>query len=268
MDLLRIRELLGMVGGKVPAAVASDTAVSLAAGDDRTKLDSMGAGAIANPVATDEIWTAAGQLVVGTGDDTATALAVGTEGQVLSSRAGTPKWVPRPHGIWPVVTGYAETIPWFNVISVNLTPPATGQMSLTPIRLEEGDVVTNIIFMSGNTALAGGTHAWFALYDPALALCGQTADDTSPAWGTYALRTKALATPYTVPTSGIYRLAACICATTMPTLAGDGNGVNNNILSALGTNPAFKSTGPYTTTAPNPAVNSANWSIIPYACVS
>lgn len=43
-------------------------------------------------VATDTIWDAAGDIVVGTGADTAAKLAAGTNGRVLELVGGTPAW--------------------------------------------------------------------------------------------------------------------------------------------------------------------------------
>jgi hypothetical protein len=49
-------------------------------------------------VATDTIWNAAGDLVYGTGSDTATRLAIGTEGQALVVSSGIPAWTTLPGG--------------------------------------------------------------------------------------------------------------------------------------------------------------------------
>lgn len=51
-------------------------------------------GAGSGDVATDAIWDAAGDLVVGTGANTAARLAAGTNGHVLTLAAGTPAWQP------------------------------------------------------------------------------------------------------------------------------------------------------------------------------
>jgi len=50
------------------------------------------AGGSSTTVATDTIWDAAGDIVVGTGANTAARLAAGTNGHVLTLAAGTPAW--------------------------------------------------------------------------------------------------------------------------------------------------------------------------------
>ena len=98
----------------------------------------------------------------------------------------------------------------------------SGTMLSTAILLFAGDVVTNLTFTSGGTAGGSLTHWGFALYDTQAtpALIAQTADQTSGAWAANAAKTLALATPYTVLTTGFYRAAVWIAASTVPTLMG------------------------------------------------
>ncbi len=104
----------------------------------------------------------------------------------------------------------------------------TGQVALTtqvmtsvPVHLRAGDVITSISARSGATAADTPTNWWFALYDPAGAtLLGQTADQTNTAWAANTAMKVALASPYVVPTTGVYRAAIMVKATTVPTLAG------------------------------------------------
>lgn len=105
----------------------------------------------------------------------------------------------------------------------------TGQTALTtqvmtsvPIYLVAGDVITNISFRSGATAADTPTNWWFALYSDAAtpALLAQTADQTTTAWAANTTMTKALATAYTVPKSGIYYVGIMVKATAVPTLLG------------------------------------------------
>jgi len=57
------------------------------------KLTNVGQAAVASTgVAADTIWDADGDLVVGSGADTAARLAVGSSGQVLTVSGGTPTW--------------------------------------------------------------------------------------------------------------------------------------------------------------------------------
>lgn len=105
----------------------------------------------------------------------------------------------------------------------------TGQTALTtqvmtsaPIYLCAGDVVTNISLRSGATAADTPTNYWFALYSnaPTPALLGQSADQTSTAWGANTTKTLALASPKTITESGIYWVGVMVKATAVPTLLG------------------------------------------------
>ncbi|MFD3929691.1 hypothetical protein [Streptomyces sp. NPDC058614] len=105
----------------------------------------------------------------------------------------------------------------------------TGQVALVtqvmtsmPIYLQAGDVITNLSFRSGATAADTPTNWWFALYSDAAvpALLAQTADQLTAAWAANTTMTKALASAYTVPKSGIYWPGIMVKATTPPTLLG------------------------------------------------
>jgi hypothetical protein len=109
---------------------------------------------------------------------------------------------------------------------------ATGVMLSTPLYLVEGDLVTNLTFISGATAAATPTAYWFALYSPAGALLGQTADQTSTAWAAE---------------SGLYYAAFAMAAGTIPTLVGTGTA--KAVLAGEG-NLAQTSGSGLTTTAP------------------
>jgi hypothetical protein len=104
----------------------------------------------------------------------------------------------------------------------NMAALTTQVMLATAIPLEAGDTVTNLTFLSGATAAGTPTNWWFALYDDSAtpALIAQTADQTSTAWAANTAITKALATAYLVPRSGVYYAAVMVKATTVPTLAG------------------------------------------------
>ena len=114
----------------------------------------------------------------------------------------------------------AETIPRIGAQSTNETPLSTGRMTLQLIYLDAGILVSNITFSSWTTALAAGTNQWFALYSLALGKLAVTADDTSTAWGAFSTKTLAVASPYTVPTSGYYYVGIMVAAGTVPSLAG------------------------------------------------
>jgi hypothetical protein len=99
---------------------------------------------------------------------------------------------------------------------------ATGVMTSVPIYLQAGDVITNLSFRSGATAAGTPTAWWFALYSSAAtpALLAQTADQTNTAWAANTTMTKALSSPVTISTTGIYWAAINVTATTPPTLLG------------------------------------------------
>ena len=97
----------------------------------------------------------------------------------------------------------------------------SGVMTTTPLWLNAGDTVTNLTAISGGTALATGTHWFFALYNPAgTTLLGQTADQTSGAWAADTVKTLALAAPVKITASGLYQVGIMVAASTVPTLVG------------------------------------------------
>lgn len=97
---------------------------------------------------------------------------------------------------------------------------ATGVMTSVPVYLVEGDLVSTLTFISGGTGAGTPTNYWAALYSPAGALLGQSADKTSTAWAADTAVGFALTTAYRVPRSGTYYAAINVTATTVPTLVG------------------------------------------------
>jgi hypothetical protein len=104
----------------------------------------------------------------------------------------------------------------------NLAALTTQIMTSVALYLEAGDVVTNLTFCSATTAAGTPTNWWYALYSTAStpALLGQTADQATTAWAANTVKTLALASPYTVLTTGVYYAAVHVKATTVPTLLG------------------------------------------------
>ncbi|MGW4648046.1 hypothetical protein [Kitasatospora sp. NPDC004289] len=96
----------------------------------------------------------------------------------------------------------------------------TQVMTSVPVYLYEGDLVTNLTFISGGTAAGTPTNYWAALYSPAGALLSQSADKTSTAWAADTAVTFALGTAQRITKSGIYYAAIQVKATTVPTLVG------------------------------------------------
>ena len=108
-------------------------------------------------------------------------------------------------------------------ISTDLVASLVTQvMTSVPILLQQGDVVTNLSFLSGATAAGTPTNWWFALYSNAAtpALLAQSADQTSTAWAADTLKTLALSAPQSIAVTGIYWAAIMVKATTVPTLMG------------------------------------------------
>ena len=97
---------------------------------------------------------------------------------------------------------------------------ATGVMTSVDLWLNEGDLVTNLTFISAGTAAGTPTNYWFALYDPAGALLAQSADQLTAAWAADTAKTLALASAQRITRSGRYKAAINVTATTVPTLVG------------------------------------------------
>lgn len=97
---------------------------------------------------------------------------------------------------------------------------ATGVMTSVDLWLNEGDLVTNLTFISGGTAAGTPTNYWFALYDPTGALLSQSADQLTAAWAADTAKTLALGTAQRITRSGRYKAGINVTATTPPTLVG------------------------------------------------
>lgn len=147
-----------------------------------------------------------------------------------------------------------------------VNPLSSGRLHLTPLYLPAGTVVTNISFYSNTQALVTPTNLWFALFDKARVLLRQTADEGgSAAWAASALKTLALTTPYTIPTSDVYLIGLMAAAATPPSLTGG----TMSITAVASQAPVYNgssSTG-LTDTAPNPAGAITASPSIPYCFV-
>lgn len=97
---------------------------------------------------------------------------------------------------------------------------ATGVMCSVALYLQDGDLITNLTFISGGTAAGTPTNHFAALYNTAGALLAQSADKLTEAWAADTAKTFALATAQRITKSGIYYAALSVTATTVPTLAG------------------------------------------------
>jgi hypothetical protein len=115
----------------------------------------------------------------------------------------------------------AESCPLWAATN-NATALTTGTMLSVAMYLPKGLTVTSIGFLSGTTALAATTHATAGIYDttatPAVVAAPyQCADQTSLTWAAYTMTKFALASPYVVPTAGVYYPSLTITGT-VPTL--------------------------------------------------
>ncbi|MCX4575613.1 hypothetical protein OHB41_20955 [Streptomyces sp. NBC_01571] len=97
---------------------------------------------------------------------------------------------------------------------------ATGVLCSVALYLQDGDVVSNLTFISAGTAGATLTNQFAALYSGAGALLAQSTDRTSEAWAADTAKTFALATAQRITKSGIYYAALSVAASTVPTLVG------------------------------------------------
>lgn len=148
----------------------------------------------------------------------------------------------------------------------DLTALATGVMRSVAIPFEAGDVVTNLTFKSGATAADTPLNWWFALYSMAStpALLAQTADQTTTAWAANTVMTKALATPQTIPTTGVYYAAIMMKATTPCTLLGRDVGIAGASASILSSKILAQTSGStLTDTAPATVATPTTSDLIP-----
>jgi hypothetical protein len=131
---------------------------------------------------------------------------------------------------------------------------------LSAIYLPAGFPVGHLSYCSSTTAASTPTHWWFSLHDSSLKMLAVTADQTTTAWATNTLKSLAIATTATgagtvfVTTySGLYYVAYCITATTLPAmvaadpLVGIG-GVAPTLAIQNSTNPGTIPAFPYTAT--------------------
>lgn len=149
----------------------------------------------------------------------------------------------------------------------NLTALATGVMTSAALYLEAGDVVTYLSFCSATTAANTPLNWWFALYSTAStpALLAQTADQTTTAWGANTVMKVALASPYTVVTTGIHYASVMVKATTCPTLLGASLNVNASAAVVTGQKILAQTSGStLTDTAPSTIASATTVATVPY----
>lgn len=142
----------------------------------------------------------------------------------------------------------------------------TQVMTSVALPLDQGDLISNLSFLSGATAAAAPTNWWFALYTPAGVLIGQTADQLATAWAADLVKTLALAVAYNVPVRGVYFAAIMMKATTVVTLMGKSVGRPSAAGPILAGQVALSQTSgaALTTTAPATIVTPTAQAVIPY----
>ena len=167
---------------------------------------------------------------------------VGSNGQVLTVVSGAPAWAAASGGAVNVnsATGYVPPSYWISGAYAQTLDPnsqsyiatqggntpaytvAKGYLNFAAIYLVSGQTVTNLSFYVETAGTAA--TCYLGLYNATTQL-GATASFTANATG---FLTKALTTPYSVTTSGLYYIAfLCVnTSTTAPLIFG---GVPNNI---------------------------------------
>ncbi|MBW5420274.1 hypothetical protein GKQ77_01645 [Streptomyces sp. BG9H] len=118
----------------------------------------------------------------------------------------------------PDVTFHRANLPRVGLDDVPAA--ATGVMCSVAIYLQDGDLVSNLTFISAGTAGGTLTNQIAALYNGAGALMAQSADKTSEAWAADTAKVFALAAAQRITKSGIYYAALAVAASTVPTLVG------------------------------------------------
>lgn len=98
--------------------------------------------------------------------------------------------------------------------------PITAQAAYTAIELSAGTVVTTVTFTSNTTAGATLSNQWVGLYSAALGLLAVSGDLTNTAWAASSEQVFTFATPFTIPSDGLYYLGLVVVATTVPTIDG------------------------------------------------
>jgi hypothetical protein len=169
------------------------------------------------------------------------------------------------YGITGVVAENQDraTCPGSNIAAIT----ASGTLYMVAIFLRAGQKVSNISFFSGTTAAGTPTHGLFGLYDGSRNLLATSADFLTEAWAANTIKTKAMTTPYTVPTTGLYYLGCMITATTVPSLVGMAAPNSVNFLSQPPILCGTSSTG-LTTTLPNPAAAISATLLRAWGCVT
>jgi hypothetical protein len=165
----------------------------------------------------------------------------------------------------PLLT-FDENFPRDQITTDLVASIVTAVMTSVAFPMVQGNIVTSLTFLSGATALGTPTHAWAALYDVNGNLLAQSADQPALAWAADTAVTFTLATPQTVPVTGVYYAALMVAATVVPTLMGKSVG-RAKAAGAIITGQAIlaqNSGAALTTTAPATIASPTTQPVIPY----
>jgi hypothetical protein len=222
--------LIGPTGATGPAGATGATGPTGVGATGATGVTGATGPAGGGAVASDTLWDTAGDLVLGTGADTATKLVVGTEGGLAltadPNATNKVSWSsPLSVGLrYPGTTGsLASTYDRAMYAEANVGALSTGRLSLCRLFLPKGLTVTAITFWSATTALSVGTNQWFGLFDSSRAPLRLTADDTSTAWSSNTAKTLNLSSTFQTTYAGWYYVGIMVKATTVPTVMGVGS---------------------------------------------
>lgn len=222
---------------------------------------------LAQSAATDPIYDAVGDLVVGTGADTAARFAKSaTKGQSLVVGSSTLEWDANHFGGGNFfssneATVVGETVAGASVFANSTITSASGQSHLHGIYLPKNTTISYITFFTGGTGITGPTNQWFALCNSSRVVLRVTVNDTTTAWGAATSKRLALTSSYTTTYSGLHYLACAITATgTMPTFRGLASSVTTNLNSGMH---SFLSTNAMTTPVAEGATFAANAGRVP-----
>jgi lysophospholipase L1-like esterase len=171
-----------------------------------------------NPLATDSLWAAKGDIVSATGNNAAAVTTVGAFGTVAkadSTLAGNLIYgFPDPlttHYIKP--TGSYETVSRSGLATQTAT--GTAVVALYAIGLPKNFLVTSISFFSASASAVTPTHWWFSLCNSSYVTLRSTADQTTTAWSANTEKNLNLSSTFTTTYEGLHYLAFMMAAATV-----------------------------------------------------
>lgn len=121
---------------------------------------------------------------------------------------------------WAAPSGaVAESFPRrYGAPAADTTVLASGTLHLTAVYMYPGDLVTNLTYWSGATAMDDPAHWWFAFFDAGLNLVAISADQTTAGWAASTGKTLAMAAPWAAMTPGPHYSGIMVDAATPPSL--------------------------------------------------